>query len=288
MGAEFGRGSVAFDHATLGEGSLSFVGASLPEGEMSFLDTHIVGYLSFQDAVGEQTALRIENCIFRGYDNLRFAKLHSLRIQDCIIDGTILMDDTEKTTVEIDQLSFRGTKNLGSIYLSWPKARRAIAAEPIDNKKQKASQMKLLKENFHKAGAYIAEDQAFVCYMRYTRQASSSVWVRFGHRLIDVVGCYGTNPFRIFLTMLVVMVLWGFFYTDLVPFTAISPKEQFSESSLHLSEAVYFSAVTFLTIGYGDVYPLNEATAILAGFEGGLGVFLMSYFVVSIVRKTLR
>ncbi len=54
-----------------------------------------------------------------------------------------------------------------------------------------------------------------------------------------------------------------------------------------LGKAIYYSAITFLTIGYGDYYPLG-ASQWLAGIEGFIGLFLMSYFTVAFVRKVLR
>jgi hypothetical protein len=53
-------------------------------------------------------------------------------------------------------------------------------------------------------------------------------------------------------------------------------------------KGLYFSATTFLTIGYGDIQPPTQTVAFAAGIEGFLGLFLMSYFTVAIVRKLLR
>ena len=53
-------------------------------------------------------------------------------------------------------------------------------------------------------------------------------------------------------------------------------------------DAIYYSGITFLTIGYGDIHPANLLAKILSVIEGFLGIFLMSYFTVSFVRKLLR
>ena len=50
---------------------------------------------------------------------------------------------------------------------------------------------------------------------------------------------------------------------------------------------LYFSAITFFTVGYGECSPLG-LFKIIAPLEGGVGVFLMSYFTVAFVRKILR
>jgi hypothetical protein len=52
-------------------------------------------------------------------------------------------------------------------------------------------------------------------------------------------------------------------------------------------QSFYHSAVTFFTIGYGDVFP-QGMSRIVSGLEGFMGVFMMSYFTVAFVRKVLR
>ncbi len=49
----------------------------------------------------------------------------------------------------------------------------------------------------------------------------------------------------------------------------------------------YHSAITFLTIGYGDYYPAG-ISRVISIVEGWSGLFLMSYFTVAFVRKILR
>ncbi|MFA5157177.1 MAG: potassium channel family protein [Candidatus Omnitrophota bacterium] len=52
-------------------------------------------------------------------------------------------------------------------------------------------------------------------------------------------------------------------------------------------QSLYFSFVTFTTVGYGDITPvgLNQFFAVTEAF---LGVFLMSIFIVALSRKYLR
>jgi len=68
---------------------------------------------------------------------------------------------------------------------------------------------------------------------------------------------------------------------DLKP--GFSPPEQLSE----LAVSFYHSAITFLTIGYGDYSPWG-AVRVISSIEGFVGLFLMSYFTVAFVRKILR
>ncbi|MBM3250359.1 MAG: two pore domain potassium channel family protein [Candidatus Omnitrophica bacterium] len=52
-------------------------------------------------------------------------------------------------------------------------------------------------------------------------------------------------------------------------------------------EAVYFSAVTFTTVGFGDITPAGWAKMV-AIFEAFCGIFVMPIFIVALSRKYLR
>ena len=53
---------------------------------------------------------------------------------------------------------------------------------------------------------------------------------------------------------------------------------------LEFLESLYFSGITFTTIGYGDIAPIG-VTRFIAVIEGFLGVLLISSFLVSLVRR---
>jgi hypothetical protein len=50
------------------------------------------------------------------------------------------------------------------------------------------------------------------------------------------------------------------------------------------SEAVYFSGITFATVGYGDVLPAPRMR-LIAMMEGAIGMFTMSFFVVVLANR---
>jgi hypothetical protein len=88
------------------------------------------------------------------------------------------------------------------------------------------------------------------------------------------------------------VVFWFFFglvyfFTDLLglgkTISAVGNPDHLSK----FLQSFYHSAITFFTIGYGDVYPLGFSR-VVSGLEGFMGVFMMSYFTVAFVRKVLR
>ena len=51
-------------------------------------------------------------------------------------------------------------------------------------------------------------------------------------------------------------------------------------------DSLYFSLITFTTLGYGDFRPLEGWGRILAGSEAFIGAFMMALFVYTFARRT--
>ncbi|GAI81392.1 unnamed protein product, partial [marine sediment metagenome] len=51
-------------------------------------------------------------------------------------------------------------------------------------------------------------------------------------------------------------------------------------------DCIYFSTITFTTLGYGDFRPLEGWGRILAGSEAFIGAFMMALFVYTFARRT--
>lgn len=90
------------------------------------------------------------------------------------------------------------------------------------------------------------------------------------------------KPSRIVLMMAVVMFIFAWIYS--LPCLQFVAPGGAARRSLALAEAAYYSGVTFTTIGYGDIVPLDLARW-LAITEGLLGMLLVSAFLVSLTRK---
>ncbi|WP_018256110.1 potassium channel family protein [Halomicrobium katesii] len=55
-----------------------------------------------------------------------------------------------------------------------------------------------------------------------------------------------------------------------------------------LVDALYFSVVTFTTLGYGDIEPVGGLARALAGVEAAAGAFLVALFVFALGRRATR
>lgn len=90
--------------------------------------------------------------------------------------------------------------------------------------------------------------------------------------------------------MVQTIILFSLIY--LSPSIKLASTTMFAGSEDHFTnkmmQGIYQSIQTFLTIGYGQVNPGNFTAVLVSGLEGFIGVFLMAYFTVSVVRKLLR
>jgi hypothetical protein len=103
------------------------------------------------------------------------------------------------------------------------------------------------------------------------------------------MGLYATSPGRVLVSVSIVCLSFGFLYY-LLELTSLGKTMSSVGNPDNIStfaQSFYHSAITFFTIGYGDVYP-QGLSRVLSALEGFVGVFMMSYFTVAFVRKILR
>ncbi|MCD4657480.1 MAG: hypothetical protein K8S87_08030 [Planctomycetes bacterium] len=98
---------------------------------------------------------------------------------------------------------------------------------------------------------------------------------------------YGVNPWNIIITVVLVLLISGGLFTFAsyngnFPNTSIPFGEQ-----NHIQTGLYFSVITFATVGFGDVSATGWAAG-LAMVEGLLGVILNAALIVVLFRKLVR
>jgi len=107
--------------------------------------------------------------------------------------------------------------------------------------------------------------------------------------VFDKIGLYATDPIRVLVSMAFAYLVFTLIYI-ILPFifnTRIVSSLGDPDHLSRIAVAFYHSAITFLTIGYGDYYP-SGLIRWISGLEGFVGLFMMSYFTVAFVRKILR
>jgi hypothetical protein len=111
-------------------------------------------------------------------------------------------------------------------------------------------------------------------------------------KMVDVFCGYGERPLRVILFSLSFIFVCGLAYFLLgvsdggepVVFNASMP---FYSNLLNLFKSLYFSVVTFTTLGYGDLVPVG-VSRLVAAIEAFAGSFTLALFVVVFVKKMTR
>ncbi len=110
-----------------------------------------------------------------------------------------------------------------------------------------------------------------------------SIFVQFIVFLYWLFAKYGESPIRVFWSSILLIVIWALIYR----YMGISYNLKGEGAEGELITSIYFSIVTFTTLGYGDFSPVAEAR-IFASIQAMLGLFMTSLFLVTFVRKYSR
>ena len=115
---------------------------------------------------------------------------------------------------------------------------------------------------------------------------------RFWSKMIDMICGYGENPFRI----ITFSFSYIFINAIIFCFLGVSGDNEFFRLSIHQSvfenlrviyNTIYYSFVTFTTLGYGDLTPtgFGKFVAIVEAYSGA---FLMALFVITVYKKMME
>ncbi|WP_420590623.1 ion channel [Bacterioplanoides sp.] len=111
-------------------------------------------------------------------------------------------------------------------------------------------------------------------------------------KVVDLFCGYGESPLRVVLFSLAMIVCCALIYfvmgvTTGADMLHYSMDVSVSENLLRFLNSLYFSIVTFTTLGYGDIAPVGVARFV-AAMEAFFGSFTMALFVVVFVKKMTR
>jgi hypothetical protein len=324
---DFGSGRINFNRSVFGNGEVNFEGASCKAAKIQFkkaemgngpknfnlmeMDNTDISFDRTEFGDGDVTfyesrfnSLSLKSCHLDQYFDLRLAKARLLDISDTIVRDIVDLEPYD-FPVDISTIDMSGMRLVGKLYIDWShnKCNQTITNQEGTTLRQKADQFRILKENFNGTGKYEDEDEAYVMFKRYEakswlteqqekggiRKIASYVPHGFQWLVFDKIGLYATSPGRVLLSVVIFWIFFGSVYTiiELSGFgktvSSVGNPDQLSVTV----QSFYHSAITFFTIGYGDVYPMG-LSRVVSGIEGFMGVFMMSYFTVAFVRKVLR
>ncbi|QQX81036.1 pentapeptide repeat-containing protein [Shewanella sp. KX20019] len=157
-------------------------------------------------------------------------------------------------------------------------------AEEIYRDLRKAAEREGL---FAMSGDYIRKELT----MR-RHQMPKRCFKRFLSKSIDLFCGYGEAPLRVigFSMVLILFSAILYFFTGLNfdgEIHQFSLNNSFTTNLMVFLNCIYYSVVTFTTLGYGDFTPIGISRAI-AAFEAFTGSFTIALFVVVFVKKMTR
>ena len=215
----------------------------------------------------------------------------------------------KSATLNVLELRFRGSSVLGgSLSLGSEQIRQGLIvgenSSDLRSLAHACEQYGELEANFAAQGSPDSTGSRDWCHYRYMdlrRRTSFGRWSP--RRLFDwlfLKWCFGYGVYtrRSLVTALAAIVLFGLLYaTNGLGLSEDVWSVQYGDGSQtlmsnpscwqRLGNSLYFSAITFATVGYGDWHPLRWAR-LAAAIEGISGVFIMAVFTVSFARKILR
>jgi len=301
--ATFEEGNTSFELAIFGSGYTSFELATFERGNVSFEGaTFGVAITSFAGATFGEGKVVFKNLKLKTLWDMRFVQADIIDFSLSILQGDINLIDSK-----VNSIIFINTIVEGKIYLKYEdfKLADAINNQPT-NHTEKGAQFQLMKENFIKIGQPSDADKTQMLVMKHKLRGDAgfipgqSMFKKikklpnftFKWLFYEFLGAdYATNPLKLIFAMISTWFTFSMIYFLSGNNFNIKGKVLESDSLKPIAKlgySMYHSAITFLTIGYGDVYPGCAKVRIISSIEGFFGILFVAYLSVVISRKLLR
>ncbi len=214
--------------------------------------------------------------------DLSNANLHYANLENCNLLGVNL------TGAKIEHT------NWGKYITQEEQAKQASSREnQIDLYQQAEEIYRNLRQTSEHQGLFEFAGHFFTKEMiMRRRQLPRYSFPRIMSKLVDVFCGYGEKPLRVIVFSLSIILLFAtlYFFSGLSfsgESLAFNISESFWVNTKAYFSALYFSVVTFTTLGYGDLVPIGIARA-FAALEAFMGSFTLALFVVVFVKKMTR
>lgn len=276
-----------FSHRSLKDSSFSqthftntlFVGAQLAGCDMIGSRFHMCDFVGSDMSGINMTRAVLTHCSF-SYANMRDAYLVEAHFRDADLMGTIL------TNSVIWNSDFSGAKHLKKKNFVDVEGNPKAVFLCEKNVEVAFESYRTLKHYLYEQGLY--EDASWAAYRELTMERKHFFQTRnpryFPSLLMDILSGYTQKPNRVIMTSLLLILFFGLLYYFLgaaEPATGISLGRGMS-----LFENIYFSFITFTTVGYGDFMPKPVPFfRLLACIEAFSGPFMAGLYIFTLTRR---
>lgn len=234
-------------------------------------------------AWAKKRELALEDGVFQDFtiecEEIRFhssrAVLKNFNVRAKSFDATMEHTNLDKVQVayndngRIDHSEasklYRNAKRLFSSVGDTVDAGECYYQEKVHEMKSLASPRALFKESWLRSGILKKGLLSVLCYLKCASKFISFITWGFGER-----------PIRSLLMSMVVILLATLTYF-------LAPD---SVTHHHLGRSLYFSIVTFVTLGYGDISQTSSPLQLLSAIEAFSGMFLTGLFLAGFASKT--
>ncbi|MBI5753916.1 pentapeptide repeat-containing protein [Candidatus Peregrinibacteria bacterium] len=264
---------------------------SIQEGDDGFIeemavlsDVHFEGanlkHCNFIDG-------KILNCNFENA-NLSHADFHNSSITDCSFEEaemvSVNFNAAKIFNCVLSNAGIRDVVLASTIVDERTHFGKKLKSETEGNFHAASIEYKQIKEMYKNSSLHNHADfyhyKEMVAKRKTKKLSSPNRWLNYFFG--DLICKYGISYVRVFFWSLVVILL---FAGLLVAQNGLAQNGIPIKASL--PDAIYFSLVTFTTLGYGDFHAIGNMR-FLAGAESFIGVILMSLFTVIVARKIIR
>jgi hypothetical protein len=100
--------------------------------------------------------------------------------------------------------------------------------------------------------------------------------------------CYGKKPWCLLLSASIIILLFSGIYwaTGIEIYDQeLDEYKNFDSFAAPLERCLYFSVITFTTVGYGDIHPHSRGARIWVMIEAAIGVFMIAFFVATFAKR---
>jgi len=223
---------------------------------------------------------QFENASFSNakFENASFIETkfqNELNLQDTkfFFKGNITTDltNTKFHRAELENVAF--------IDCDWPE-KVYEEVHKILSSKELETIYRNLKQNMQRTGDYSKAGKFFYREMEMKRKGAKRKRDRAWLELYRLLAGYGERPQNTIAVSLFIISIFAWLYKMLgcLQYTVINPC-----LSQQIIDALYFSFVTFTTLGLGDICPVTGLGKILICCEAVVGAFLIALFVMTMV-----